>query len=144
MKLLTDQEQEAMRIEAHMQVVQDLAPGGRPVKIEYDKTWCERMAQLERLQEALDAADQGKSECLLGLYPMAAQVLADEVRAMQQRHAEETAVLREALSRLRKWGGMGGMNYSGSVVIGVVRWFDDGATGPLPDLPDYARQKDPT
>ena len=37
----------------------------------------------ERLQEALKAADQGKSDGLLGLYPMAAQVLAAEVRRLE-------------------------------------------------------------
>ena len=113
------------------------------MKIEYDKAWCERMAQLERLQEALETAAQAKTEGLLGLYPMAAQVLADEVRAMQQRHTEETAVLHEALRRLREWGGIAGRNYSATVAFAVAEWFDAGATGPLPDLPDYALPKDP-
>lgn len=58
------------------------------MKIEYDKEWCMRMAQVERLQEALDAADQGKAEGLLGMYPMAAQILAAEVRRLQQQVRE--------------------------------------------------------
>ena len=35
------------------------------MRIEYDKEWCMRMAQVERLQEALDAAVAAERERLL-------------------------------------------------------------------------------
>lgn len=46
--------------------------------------------------------------------------------------------LREALRRLREWGGLGSQKYSASVAFGVTDWIDGGMVGELPALPDYA------
>ena len=58
------------------------------MKIEYDKEWCMRMAQHERVSEALCIADEGKAEGLLGMYPAATRVLAEEVRRLQKQLRE--------------------------------------------------------
>ena len=52
-------------------------------------------------------------------------------------HAES---LREALRRLRAWGGFGHLSYSASVAFGVIEWIDAGMQGELPDLPDFAKR----
>jgi hypothetical protein len=53
------------------------------MKIEYSKEWCMRMAKREEVESALEIAAEGKGAGLLGAYPMAAQVLADEVRRLR-------------------------------------------------------------
>lgn len=58
------------------------------MKIEYGKEWCVRMAQHEEVENALEVAAEGKGAGLLGAYPMAAQVLADEVRRLRYQVAE--------------------------------------------------------
>ena len=46
------------------------------------------MAQREEVESALEIAADGKGAGLLGMYPMAAQVLADEVRRLRYQVAE--------------------------------------------------------
>jgi hypothetical protein len=41
------------------------------------------------INEALDAADMGEKESLLGMYPVAARILAFEVRLLRERIAQE-------------------------------------------------------
>lgn len=53
----------------------------------------------------------------------------------------EIANLREALRRLREWGGIAGKNYSATVAFDVAAWLDAGGNGPLPEAPEYARIK---
>ena len=47
-----------------------------------------RMVQREEVESALEIAAEGKGAGLLGAYPMAAQVLADEVRRLRHQVAE--------------------------------------------------------
>ena len=58
------------------------------MKIEYSKEWCMRMAKLEEVESALEIAADGTKEGLRGAFPMAAQVLADEVRRLRYQVAE--------------------------------------------------------
>ena len=51
---------------------------------------------------------------------------------------DEIDKLREALLRLRKWGGIANGNYSSTVMLGVTDWIDGGMVGELPALPDHA------
>lgn len=55
--------------------------------------------------------------------------------------ADEIERLREALYRLRAWGGrpMTDGDYHGTVVVDVRAWIDGGMCGELPELPPIAR-----
>ena len=64
-----------------------------------------------------------------------------EVRAALDAKDAEIANLREALRRLREWGGIAGKNYSATVAFDVAAWLDAGGNGPLPEAPEYARIK---
>lgn len=46
--------------------------------------------------------------------------------------------MREALMRLREWGGHASQKYSAEIVLGVMDWIDGDMLGELPTLPDYA------
>ncbi len=73
------------------------------------------------------------------LKTLRAAVFADRARraaALLQQHAAELAQCREALRRVRRWGGFFDRWDSG-VVLGVMAWIDDGMTGPLPAMPSY-------
>lgn len=50
--------------------------------------------------------------------------------------------LREALLRLREWGGIANGNYCSTVMLGVTDWIDGGMVGELPALPDHAAPND--
>jgi hypothetical protein len=55
-----------------------------------------------------------------------------------QQHAAELAQCREALRRVRRWGGCRVSDrWDSGVVLGVMAWIDDGMTGPLPAMPSY-------
>jgi hypothetical protein len=79
------------------------------------------------------------------------EIAAWVIRNLRERAAElepsldakdaEIANLREALRRLREWGGIAGKNYSATVAFDVAAWLDAGGNGPLPDAPEYARVK---
>jgi len=64
-----------------------------------------------------------------------------EVRATLDAKDAEIAQLREALRRLREWGGIAGRSYSATVAFDVAAWIDAGGKGPLPEAPEYARVK---
>jgi hypothetical protein len=61
---------------------------------------------------------------------------------MRKRDAVEAgnAVLREALMRLREWGGTNGKWHSG-IVLDVNDWIAAGMSGPLPELPSWIDER---
>ena len=73
-----------------------------------------------------------------------------ELRAMAEREAkglrEQLATAREALQRLRCWGGWPLASPNGAwdadVAIGVGDWLKAGMTGPLPPLPEYLAKRE--
>ena len=77
------------------------------------------------------AADRGQRD-----YPLPTRwAHADDHWDRVGAHAER---LREALRRLRAWGGLGKRSYSATVAFGVTDWIDAGMLGELPELPEYA------
>ena len=67
--------------------------------------------------------------------------------ALLQQQESKLATTREALRRLVAWGGWRCANRSWQaldmeVVLGVLDWFADGMTGPLPPLPPYIASRE--
>lgn len=54
--------------------------------------------------------------------------------------ADENERLREALTRARRWGGMGDGSWCSAVTIQLADWIDAGMPDPLPPLPDHLQR----
>lgn len=70
------------------------------------------------------------------------QYARDGLTKGRSRMREDNERLRQALERLRAWGGLpGGDHYSGTVAADVMRWVRGGMSGPLPPMPEWAAEK---
>lgn len=80
-----------------------------------------------------------------GLRAMAEQE-ARNLRAELDAAQEQLATTREALQRLRRWGGwpLAAPNgaWDADVALGVGDWLKAGMTGPLPPLPEHLAQRE--
>lgn len=92
----------------------------------------EAWMRMRKARPAMEDCEEARAvwSAMVTAAPAAAPGAADEAR--------DAALLREAMARLLAWGGIGSQNWSTVVAFGVIDWAKSGATGPLPELPDYA------